>query len=118
MYPLYNQQFQPNYPQTPTSGITWVQGEAGAKSYLVAPNCTVQLWDSERPTIYLKSADGSGMPSMRVLDYTERSANTAQIEAKTDDRYKSLETELNGLKKEICALKSRIDNRPKKGGNL
>lgn len=59
-------------PQGESGGIIWVQGEAGAKAYLVAPGSTVQLWDSENQTIYLKSADMSGMPSMRVLDYTER----------------------------------------------
>lgn len=75
--------YQPYYPQPyhvqntqQHNGIIWVQGEAGAKSYLVAPNNTVQLWDSERQTIYLKSADASGMPSMKVLDYTIR--ETAQ----------------------------------------
>ena len=49
------------YPYQPT-GIIWVSGEAGAKAYLVAPNNTVQLWDSESQTIYLKSADACGMP--------------------------------------------------------
>lgn len=64
--------------QTDNSGIIWVQGEAGAKAYLVAPGNTVQLWDSESQTIYLKSADMSGMPSMRILDYTERNATHPQ----------------------------------------
>jgi len=68
--------YQPFYPQTmnqqSSSQLIWVQGEAGAKSYMVAPGNTVALWDSEAQTIYLKSADASGMPSMRVLDYTIR----------------------------------------------
>ena len=62
---------------TPQSGLIWVQGEAGAKAYPVAPNTTVQLWDSENQIVYLKSADASGMPSMKILDYTIRD-NTAQ----------------------------------------
>ena len=72
----------PNVPQMPSNqaypqerqnnSIIWVQGEAGAKSFLVGPKQTVQLWDSEAQTIYLKSADASGMPSMKVLDYTIR----------------------------------------------
>lgn len=88
MYPYYGQQpyttpmpdnlaqlrAQQQPQQQPNNGIIWVQGEAGAKSYLVAPGNTVQLWDSENPTIYLKSADQSGVPSMRILDWTERSA--------------------------------------------
>ena len=53
-------------------GIIWVQGEAAAKSYLIAPNSTVPLWDSEDKIIYLKSADPSGMPSMKVLEYKIR----------------------------------------------
>lgn len=67
-----NQQAQSS--QQTNSSIIWVQGEAGAKSYLVAPNTTVQLWDSENQVIYLKSADASGMPSMKVLDYKIREA--------------------------------------------
>ena len=68
--------YQPFYPQAmnqqSSSQLIWVQGEAGAKSYLLSPGNTVALWDSEAQTIYLKSADASGMPSMRVLDYTIR----------------------------------------------
>lgn len=60
--------------QPMNSSIIWVQGEAGAKSYMVAPNNTVQLWDSENQVIYLKSADASGMPSMKILDYKIREA--------------------------------------------
>lgn len=82
-YPQYYPQYQapvqtPNQP-TQNASIIWVQGEAGAKSYLVAPNTTVQLWDSEAQTIYLKSADASGMPSMKVLDYTIRDGSTQNV---------------------------------------
>lgn len=67
--------YQPYYyPQAPKQGNSriWVQGEAGAKSYLVAPNTTVDLWDSEKQVIYVKSADASGMPTMRAIDYSFR----------------------------------------------
>lgn len=63
----------PQPQQADPGGIIWVQGDAGAKAYMVAPGNTVPLWDSEDQVIYLKSVDMSGMPSMRVLDYTERS---------------------------------------------
>jgi hypothetical protein len=58
----------------------FVQGEAGAKAYLVAPNNTVILWDSEANTIYIKSADASGVPSMRILDYTDRNAQNVPLQ--------------------------------------
>lgn len=72
------QQVQQAGSQMPTNNLIWVQGEAGAKSYLVAPNTTVQLWDSESQVIYLKSADASGMPSMKILDYKIREAAQPQ----------------------------------------
>lgn len=55
------------------TGIQWVQGEAGAKAYWVAPGASVMLMDSEEPRFYIKSADGAGMPMpLRIFDYTER----------------------------------------------
>lgn len=71
-FPQYAQQAAAAVPATQpqANSLIWVQGEAGAKSYLVAPNTTVTLWDSESQTIYLKSADASGMPSLKVLNYT------------------------------------------------
>ena len=96
--------------QTNNSGIIWVQGEAGAKSYLVAPNTTVQLWDSEKQTIYLKSADASGMPSMKTLDYTIREMPQAQAptEPQNAPAYATKE-ELAALNDQISALKKEID---------
>lgn len=120
--------YQPYYPYqqiSPTSmpgtsqqqqgsGIIWVQGEAGAKSYLVSPNSTVPLWDSERQTIYLKSADISGMPSMRILDYTIRSeapqgvsaafGGNAPVEISRKD-LDALQGQIDALKEELKAYK-------------
>ena len=66
------QQPAPPVQATVQGGVIWVSGEAGAKSYLVAPNNSVVLFDSEGQTIYIKSADATGMPSIKVLDYTVR----------------------------------------------
>ncbi len=74
---------QSQAPTSQNSPMIWVQGETGAKSYLLAPNTTLPLWDSENQTIYLKSADASGMPSMKVLDYTIRDSAPPQIQAVT-----------------------------------
>lgn len=112
--PFYGNQginYQPPM-QTPSQGqnggIIWVSGEAGAKAYLVAPNNTVQLWDSEAQTIYLKSADASGMPTMKVLDYTIRNSAPATVPAVqqpvsdyvTRDEFNALAEKLNRLEKE------------------
>lgn len=116
------------------SSIIWVQGEAGAKSFLVSPNTTVALWDSENQIIYLKSADASGMPSIKVLDYTMRGSENNQNKSvlsepekkpavdyatKTDlDDIRSQIAELSDMKKRIEELESasqkRFERRPRR----
>lgn len=108
-YPASYQQMyvpQPQYQHNVNNGIIWVQGEAGAKSYLVAPNSTVQLWDSENNVIYLKSADSSGMPSIRILDYTirENTPQTAKNALRNDSEYVTKE-EFEKFKEEILEAK-------------
>lgn len=116
--PSYVQQNQ--QPQQ-SNGIIWVQGEAGAKSYLVAPNTTVQLWDSEAQVIYLKSADASGMPSMKILDYTIRDMTPANgpVAASPTPTINAqdyaLRTDLDALAAQITALKAQIE---KKGASV
>lgn len=104
--PYQMQQAQPApQAQAQQSGIIWVQGEAGAKSYLVAPGSTVQLWDSEEKIIYLKSADAAGMPSMKILDYTIRGeeAKKPEQEYATKDEVAALAEKIRELKSEITA---------------
>lgn len=67
----YQQMYQQAPMQQNSNGLLWVQGEAGAKSYLVAPNTTVLLMDSEAQRFYLKSCDAAGMPTMKTFEYSE-----------------------------------------------
>lgn len=115
-YPQYAQMAMPQsqFQTQNASNLIWVQGEAGAKSYLVAPNTTVQLWDSERQTIYLKSADASGMPSIKVLDYTIRQEatsspvqglNTSAHVNIPREEIESLQSQIDALRKELEQIK-------------
>ena len=97
-------------PQAQSNGLTWVQGEAAAKSWYVAPNTTVALWDSEAQVVYIKSADVSGMPSMKVLEYTIRgsekpveSVSLPQVEYLT-------KADLEAVYEAIRDLRDEIDN--------
>lgn len=66
------QGYQQPAQQQPTP-IIWVQGEEGAKAYMVAAGNSVLLMDSENSVFYIKSTDASGMPQpLRIFDYTER----------------------------------------------
>ena len=117
--PSYVQQNQ--QPAQQNNSIIWVSGEAGAKAYLVAPNTTVQLWDSEAQVIYLKSADASGMPSMKILDYTIRDMTPANgpVAASPAPTINAqdyaLRTDLEALAAQITALKAQIE---KKGASV
>ena len=87
MYPQYNyvpqQPIIQTQPVTNDNGIIWVQGEAGAKSWAVAPGKSVMLMDSENSVFYIKTTDNSGIPlPLRIFDYTERiQQDTAPAEA-------------------------------------
>lgn len=91
--------------QQASNGLIWVQGEAGARGYMVAPGQSVLLMDSERQTMYLKSADGAGMPTMRIYDYTERVAQPVQAAPQSAAANYATREEVDALRKEIAALK-------------
>ena len=101
----YQQQMPPVANNAPNQGLIWVQGEAGAKSYIVAPGSNVLLMDSEAQRFYIKSVDGSGMPAMKVYEYKEvENSLSAPQEAKTEsDEVK------NELKSEIEKLKQKLE---------
>ena len=104
---MYQPQQMTPQPQQTQSSLIWVQGEGAAKSYLVAPGNTVALFDNESQTIYIKSADASGMPSIRVLDYTFRDSapQNKQIFAESDYATKS---DVESIREEINALRAKF----------
>lgn len=69
----YNQPagYQPAQ-QPASNGIQWVQGENGAKSYIVPQGQSALLMDSESSRFYIKSVDNTGMPlPLRIFEYNE-----------------------------------------------
>lgn len=101
-------------PQNNQSGIVWVQGEAGAKSYLVGAGNSALLMDSEDSVFYIKSTDTSGMPMpLRIFDYTERTdtatANTTTSAPSVDLSAYVTKDELDKRLEQIT-LKTQSDN--------
>ena len=80
----------------PDTGLNWVQGESGAKSWFVNPGATVLLMDSEAQRFYLKTADQSGVPQLRTFEYKEMGAQ-APVEPQ---KFLTIE-EFNGFKNEV-----------------
>lgn len=88
------------------NGLNWVQGEAGAKSYIVAPNTTVLLMDSENQRFYLKSSDASGMPlPLRIFEYTEKAQNAP----KTAPSASVMDLSCYATKAELEAFRGEIE---------
>ena len=103
---LRQNQYQPNMQQVPqqqSPSIVWVQNEMEAVNYLVAPNSAVTLWDSNAPVVYLKQADASGKPSMKIYDLVERTQRPVQapqvpaVEYAPLSRLEALEARLDAL---------------------
>lgn len=100
----YQQPMQPVQPlqqQQPGPSIVWVQGEQEALSYMVAPNSAVALWDSLAPVVYLKQADASGKPTIKIYDLVERSNRPVQPQQSQGVEYVT--------RQEFDALSARLD---------
>ena len=100
----------PSVPQNPvaTGGAQWVSSEQEARGYLIAPNSAVALWDSTAPTVYLKQADASGKPTLKIYDLVERTETASNASQKQGvefvtraefDRLAALVGEIKGKKK-------------------
>lgn len=105
---MMQQPVQPQQQQN-TDDRIWVQGEVGAKAYLVAMGNTVTLWDSESQTIYLKS-NINGVPAMQKLTYlVENQPSRAPLPTNTEsssiyitrDEFERRMAEIANIKKEV-----------------
>ena len=106
--------YQQQYPQQPfmpqvnqqqqvNNTIIWVNSEAEAQNYPVAPNNAVALWDSSKAAIYLKQADASGRPSFKAFDLVEHKiANLSNESSKVNTFIEK--ADLDDLKAQIEAL--------------
>lgn len=93
-------------PNITDNEMLWVLGEVEATSYPVAPNNTVILWDKNNPTIYIKSANAQGVPSMRILDYKDRSSEPQ----KSTDNAKNIDISSFVSLDDFNALKSQFED--------
>lgn len=106
-------QQMPMVQPTPTNDMIWVLSEVEATSFPVAPNNSVTLWDKNKDTVYIKSVNMQGVPSMRILDYTERTADNApktpvEHECKCGSKFVSID-KFNALESEFEALRSELE---------
>ena len=108
----YLQQMQSAQAPSVNNGLIWVQGETGAKSYMVSPGNTVLLMDSEGSRFYLKSSDASGMPlPLRVFEYAEITASTGRDKKTEDNTTYATKAEFAAFKDEINTILQNASKR-------
>lgn len=90
--------------------MIWVLNENEATSYPVAPNNSVVLWDKNNPTIYVKSVNAQGMPSMRILDFTERNINASNSPENAPKTHECTCGDKYATKEQINDLRGKIDD--------
>ena len=93
-----------------TNDMIWVLNESEATSYPVAPNNSVVLWDKNNPTIYVKSVNAQGIPSMRILDFTERNTDASNSPINAHKTHECTCGDKYATKEQINALEDKIND--------
>lgn len=108
----YQAPMQTNFAPTtqPTNDMIWVLNESEATSYPVALNNSVVLWDKSNPTIYIKSMNSQGIPSMRVLDFVERNTDISKSAQNSPTEHVCTCGDKFATKEQINALEGKIDD--------
>lgn len=96
-YPYYN--FQPFQQK---QELIRVNGIEGAKNYPLSPGSTVALFDADSDTMFIKSMDAGGFPSIRTFTFMETTSNPMDM---TETRLTALENEIATLKEALNGIK-------------
>jgi hypothetical protein len=118
MYPNYQQSFTPqqnqliqqmlsnSYTNNPTTNlqqechVVRVNGEPGARSYMIPPNSDAVLIDTTASMIWLVQTDGAGYKTLTPYDIS------VHEEPKPDDSIRKLEDRISRLEEKISSGKS------------
>ena len=94
-------------------GLIWVDNEEQAKNYLVAPNNVIPMFDKSSTAMYIKSADGAGMPTFKkykLIDVDEETPKNAPKthECTCGDKYATKE-QINDLRAKLDDLTAKYE---------
>jgi hypothetical protein len=94
-YPYTQPIQQQNAPMTNYLQLTFINGIEGAKAFIVAPNQTVYLKDSDSNILYEKKADAQGRYTLTAFELKPIEINTPTVTTKTEY---ATTNDLNALK--------------------
>lgn len=95
-YP-YTQPTQQQTPMTNYLQLTFINGIEGAKAFIVAPNQTIYLKDSDSNILYEKKADAQGRYTLTAFELKQIEMNTP-TPAPTQQTAYATTNDLNALK--------------------
>lgn len=101
-YPSY---YMPAYqqPVQPQQGVVWVSSDAEAMNHIVMANSCVTLRSTDGKTVYFKSADASGKPSIEIYSLQPRqTVEEAKPDYVTRQEVIDLINQLKSAKKEAA----------------
>lgn len=115
----YNSNYYNPSPNTPTQAqqqasfipLTFVNGIEGAKAYIVSPNSTIYLRDSDSDKIFIKSSDAQGRLMMRTYRLVEANENEHKQQTQdlsafaTKDALKAVEERIDKIQSMLEAKK-------------
>lgn len=119
-YPAYPQQppvygvpqQQANNVQNQMNQYAFVNGVEGAKSFIMQPNQTVLLMDSENPVCYMKQSNGLGQSTLRYFKLTEITEQDVRNNASKGDKVINndyvLRSDYDALLKRVGDLEAKL----------
>lgn len=112
--PQYNnyQTQQQTQPQQTYIPLTFVNGEVGAKAFIMQPNSTIYMQDSDSDKLFIKKSDAQGKSTMRKFKLLELDENDQIIENKNQkdmssnfiskEQFEALKQEFEGKLSELA----------------
>jgi len=101
----YNyQNFQNPYTTPQLNQYSYVNGVEGAKAFIVQPNQTMLLMDSNQPVCYMKQSNGIGQATIRYFKLVEISES--DLVEPTNEKY-VLKSDFDKLMSKIDALTNK-----------
>jgi hypothetical protein len=112
--PQYNnyQTQQQTQPQQTYIPLTFVNGEVGAKAFIMQPNSTIYMQDSDSDKLFIKKSDAQGKSTMRKFKLVELDDNDQIIENKVQKDMSSnfiSKEQLEALKQEFEGKLSELN---------
>lgn len=78
---------------------------------MVAPNSAAVLWDINVPTIYLKTADPTGRPDLKIFDLVERTPSQPAVAPPAPDYI--TRDEFKALAEQVARLQNNRSTKKK-----